>query len=133
MKHLNLFETHFVEQLQLKDLHGYGNARYIRSWQKNYLAEKLGRNGQGARESSSRVLRQENEYGLEVVDLAKDPLAAGPLAGATTRNSKPDKVKSAANLIDARFRTFILMLNCGRLNCGCHSRCQQEIWVLSGM
>ncbi len=37
------------------------------------------------------VLRQDKEFGLEVVDLAKDPLAAGPLARSTTRNSKLDK------------------------------------------
>jgi hypothetical protein len=37
------------------------------------------------------VLRQDQEFGLEVVDLAKDPLAAGPLARSTTRNSNLDK------------------------------------------
>ncbi len=37
------------------------------------------------------VLRQDKEFGLEVVDLAKDPLAAGPLARSTTRNSNLDK------------------------------------------
>ena len=37
------------------------------------------------------VLRQDKEFGLEVVDLAKDPLAAGPLARSTTRNSILDK------------------------------------------
>jgi hypothetical protein len=37
------------------------------------------------------VLRQDKEFGLAVVDLAKDPLAAGPLARSTTRNSIPDK------------------------------------------
>jgi hypothetical protein len=37
------------------------------------------------------VLRQDKDLGLEVVDLAKDPIAAGPLARPTTRNSNPDK------------------------------------------
>jgi hypothetical protein len=37
------------------------------------------------------ALRQDNEYRVEVVDLAKDPLAAGPLARSTTRNSNLDK------------------------------------------
>jgi hypothetical protein len=37
------------------------------------------------------VLRQDKELGLLVVDLAKDPLAAGPLARSTTRNSNLDK------------------------------------------
>jgi hypothetical protein len=32
------------------------------------------------------VIRQDKEFVLEVVDLAKDPLAAGPLARFTTRN-----------------------------------------------
>ncbi len=36
------------------------------------------------------LLRQDKEFELDVVDLAKDPLAAGPLARSTTRNSKPD-------------------------------------------
>jgi hypothetical protein len=34
---------------------------------------------------------QDKKFGVEVVDLAKDPLAAGPLARSTTRNSNPDK------------------------------------------
>jgi hypothetical protein len=33
------------------------------------------------------VLRQDKKFGLEVVDLAKDPFAAGPLARSTTRTS----------------------------------------------
>jgi hypothetical protein len=37
------------------------------------------------------VLRQENEFGLVVVDLAKHPLAAGTLARSTIRNSNLDK------------------------------------------
>jgi hypothetical protein len=37
------------------------------------------------------VFRQDKEFGLVVVDLAKDPLAAGPLARSTTRNSNLDK------------------------------------------
>jgi hypothetical protein len=37
------------------------------------------------------VLRQDKEFGLVVVDLAKDPLAAGPLARSTTRNSSLHK------------------------------------------
>jgi hypothetical protein len=37
------------------------------------------------------VLREDKEFGLEVVDLAKDPLAAGPLARSTTRNLNLDK------------------------------------------
>jgi hypothetical protein len=35
----------------------------------------------------SHVRRQEKDFALEVVDLAKDPLAAGPLARSTTRHS----------------------------------------------
>ncbi len=42
-------------------------------------------------ENSLLVLRQDKEFGLEVVDLAKDPLAAGPLARSTTRNLILDK------------------------------------------
>ena len=38
-----------------------------------------------------RVLRHEKEFGVKVVDLAKDPFAAGPLARSTTRNSSLDK------------------------------------------
>jgi hypothetical protein len=37
------------------------------------------------------LLRQDKEFGLVVVDLAKDPLAAGPLARSTTRNSNLDQ------------------------------------------
>jgi hypothetical protein len=37
------------------------------------------------------VLRQDMEFGLVVVDLAKDPLVAGPLARSTTRNLNLDK------------------------------------------
>ena len=37
------------------------------------------------------VLRQDKEFGLEVVDLAKDPFSAGPLARSTTRNLILDK------------------------------------------
>jgi hypothetical protein len=37
------------------------------------------------------VLRQDKEFGLDVVDLAKDPLAAGPLARSTTRNLNLDE------------------------------------------
>ncbi len=37
------------------------------------------------------VLRQDKEFGLNVVDLAKDPIATGPLARSTTRNSKLDR------------------------------------------
>ena len=37
------------------------------------------------------VLRQDEEFGLVVVDLAKDPLAAGPLARSTPRNLNLDK------------------------------------------
>ncbi len=39
------------------------------------------------------MLRQDQEFGLEVVDPAKDPLAAGPLARSNTRNSKLDKAR----------------------------------------
>jgi hypothetical protein len=42
-------------------------------------------------ENRTLVFRQDKEFGLVVVDLAKDPLAAGPLARSTTRNSNPDK------------------------------------------
>jgi hypothetical protein len=42
------------------------------------------------------VLRQDKEFALEVVDLAKDPLAAGPLARSTTRNLIFDKALVAA-------------------------------------
>ena len=35
------------------------------------------------------VLRQDKEFGLAVVDLAKDPLAAGPLARSTTVSAEP--------------------------------------------
>ncbi len=35
--------------------------------------------------------RQDKEFGLDVVDLAKDPVAAGPSARSTTRNAKLDK------------------------------------------
>ncbi len=37
------------------------------------------------------MLRQDKEFGLDVVDLAKDPLAAGPLARSTTRNLNLDE------------------------------------------
>jgi hypothetical protein len=37
------------------------------------------------------LLRQDKEFGLVVVDLAKDPLVAGPLARSSTRNSNLDK------------------------------------------
>ena len=37
------------------------------------------------------VLRQDKELGADVVDLAKDPLAAGPLARSTTGVSNLDK------------------------------------------
>jgi hypothetical protein len=37
------------------------------------------------------VLRQDKEFELEVVDLAKDPLAAGPLARSTARNLNLEK------------------------------------------
>jgi hypothetical protein len=37
------------------------------------------------------VLHQDKEFGLEVVDLAKDPLAAGTLARSTTQNLNHDK------------------------------------------
>ncbi len=37
------------------------------------------------------MLRQDKEFGLNVVDLAKDPIATGPLARSTTRNSKLDR------------------------------------------
>ncbi len=46
------------------------------------------------------VLCQDKEFGLEVVDLAKDPLAAGPLARSTTRNSKPDKALVLCRFLD---------------------------------
>ena len=36
-------------------------------------------------------LRHDKGFELVVVDLAKDPLAAGPLARSTTRNSSLDK------------------------------------------
>ncbi len=55
---------------------------------------KLGPSQLGDVESSdhpSLVLGQDKAFGLEVVDLAKDPLAAGPLARSTTRNSKLDE------------------------------------------
>ncbi len=41
------------------------------------------------------VLRLDKAFGLEVVDLAKDPLAAGRLARSTTRNSKLEKARVA--------------------------------------
>ncbi len=48
---------------------------------------------------TQRVLLQDQEFGLEVVDPAKDPVAAGPLARSTTRNSNPDKALAGqANL-----------------------------------
>ena len=37
------------------------------------------------------VFGRDEEFGLAVVDPAKDPVAAGPLARFTTRNSHPDK------------------------------------------
>ena len=42
-------------------------------------------------------LRHDKGFELVVVDLAKDPLAAGPLARSTTRNSNLDKALVAAN------------------------------------
>ena len=41
------------------------------------------------------VLRQDKEFGVVVVDLAKDPLAAGPLARSTTRDSNLDNAIAA--------------------------------------
>ncbi len=43
------------------------------------------------------LLRQDKEFGLVVVDLAKDPLAAGPLARSTTRDSNLDKALHRRN------------------------------------
>jgi hypothetical protein len=47
------------------------------------------------------VLRQDKEFGLEVVDLAKDPLPAGPLARSTTRNLNLDKALVTFNSLQA--------------------------------
>ncbi len=37
------------------------------------------------------MLGQDKVFGLEVVDLAKDPLDSGPLVRSTTRNLNPGK------------------------------------------
>ena len=42
------------------------------------------------------MLRQDKEFGVEVVDLAKDPLDAGPLARSTTRNLNLEKALAEA-------------------------------------
>ncbi len=52
------------------------------------------------------VLRQDKAFGLEVVDLAKDPLAAGPLARSTTRNSKLTKQSSASSFSPCRKHNY---------------------------
>jgi hypothetical protein len=44
------------------------------------------------------LLRQDKEFGLDVVDLAKDPLAAGPLARSTTRNLNLDEALEALDV-----------------------------------
>ena len=41
-------------------------------------------------------MSQDKEFGLEVVDLAKDPFDAGPLARSTTRSLILDKALVAA-------------------------------------
>lgn len=47
--------------------------------------------------TSGPVLRQNKEFELDVVDLAKDPVPAGPLARSTTRNSHLDEAESRFN------------------------------------
>jgi hypothetical protein len=49
------------------------------------------------------VLRQEKEFELVVVDLAKDPFAAGPLARSTPRNSNHCKAPDALHVRRALF------------------------------
>ena len=63
------------------------------------------------------VVRQAQGLGLEVVDLVKDPNAAGPLTRSTTLKSNLDKALVAlilqqANVFDERLNLLICELAC---------------------
>ncbi len=66
------------------------------------------------------VLRQDKKIGLEVVDLAKDPLAAGPLAGSITQKSKLDKAPGCPITFES-LTMIIFVLKCNTVAPMCGS------------
>jgi hypothetical protein len=75
----------------------------------------------GQREPEALVLRQDKEFGLEVVDLAEDPLAAGPLARSTTRNLILDKALADFGAVGVE--RSCLPTSCIRAKKFCHNAC----------